>query len=136
MGSLGLYSRLTPMAKLDTQLLQAALVGYQHEQSMIEQKIADIQRQLGSGARRSVGSAPATTTSRKRTMGPAARKRIAAAQKKRWEAYHAAQGTASKPTPRRGKKSTGKRKLSPEGRARIAEAARKRWAALRVVKAS
>ena len=64
----------------------------------------------------------------KRTMSPAARARIAAAQKARWakqksgktEAPKAASnGTSVKP----------KRKISAAGRKAIAEAARKRWAA-------
>jgi cell division septum initiation protein DivIVA len=73
----------------DLSTLQMALVGYQIEQKKIEEKIREIQAQLK-------GRASATTTSNsaassaekpargKRVLSPAARKRIAAAQKKRW----------------------------------------------------
>jgi len=63
---------------------------------------------------------------KKRTMSAAGRKRIAAAQRKRW----AAQKTAGPAAPAK------KRHMSAAGRKRIAEAARKRWAALRAEKAA
>jgi hypothetical protein len=66
--------------------LEAALIGYQHQLELIEAKVADLRRQLG-------GKSPAAATKnagsgRKREMSAAARKRIAAAQKKRWAEYH------------------------------------------------
>jgi hypothetical protein len=71
----------------DTTLLEAALIGYQHQLEQIEGKIADLRRQLGGKT-----SAPAAKTTaapgHRREMSAAARKRIAAAQKKRWAEYH------------------------------------------------
>jgi hypothetical protein len=117
------------MASIDAQTLQAALIGYQHEHSVILQRIAEIQSQLrGAGAGKSTGEKMAG--GRKRVMSAAARKRIAAAQRKRWAAYH--DSTGGKPAAK--KTGSKKRRLSPEGRARIAEAARKRWAAARANK--
>jgi hypothetical protein len=60
-----------------------------------------------------------------RVMSPAARARIAAAQKARWAKFHAAQG--AKPAPA-AKKAGG---ISPEGRARIIAAQKARWAKYR-----
>jgi hypothetical protein len=111
--------RLTKM-KTDYSLLEAALIGYQHQRELLEVKIADIQRQLG--------NAPATVSDekpKKRVMNAAARKRIALAQRKRWAEFHKTKGTPAK-----------KRMMSAEGRERIAEATRKRWAEFRAAKAA
>ena len=66
-----------------------------------------------------------TVNAIKRSMSPAARARIAAAQRKRWAAMRGTSTTkqaAAKPSP-------GKRQMSPAARKKIAEAARRRWAA-------
>ena len=78
---------LTPMKTNDHALLEAALIGYQHQAEQITEKIADIRRQLGG---KPSAAAPKATAApgRKRQMSAAARKRIAAAQKKRWAEYH------------------------------------------------
>jgi hypothetical protein len=105
--------------KTDYSLLEAALVGYQHQRELLAVKIAEIQRQLG--------TAPATgsaETPKKRVMNSAARKRIARAQRKRWAEYHKSQGVPVKK----------KRVMSAEGRERIAEATRRRWAEFRAAK--
>jgi len=67
----------------------------------------------------------------RRTMGPAARKRIAIAQKARWAAKKkptksvaAARDAAPKKVPDK----TPKRVVSPESRKKMAEAQQKRWA--------
>ena len=83
---------------VDTSLLQAALIGYEAERQKIQEKIAEIQRQLnGRGrGRRAGASAPDSPASNRprRTMSAAARKRIAAAQKARWAAYRKKQNAA------------------------------------------
>ena len=68
----------------DIATLQMALVGYQIEKQKIEEKIRDIQAQLkGKYIPSAAGTAKADGAP-KRVLSPAARKRIAAAQKKRW----------------------------------------------------
>jgi hypothetical protein len=67
----------------------------------------------------------------KRTMSADARRRIGAAQRKRWAA---AKGATGMPAKKAGKKA--KRHMSAEGRAAIAEATRKRWEAFRAAKAA
>ncbi len=79
-------------AKQDTEMLTHALLGYEHKKAEIDQKIRDIRSLLGTA--RSAGPVSNTNNSsdaaekpangRKRTLSPEARKRIAAAQKKRW----------------------------------------------------
>lgn len=78
------------MTTQDQTLLEAALIGFQHQADQLAGKIAEIQRQLGG---RTASSAPKTAAAaaapaKKRSMSAAARKRIAAAQKKRWAEYH------------------------------------------------
>jgi hypothetical protein len=68
-------------------------------------------------------TAPAPSTG-KRMMSPAARERIAAAQRARWARQQATDNGVRKPT----------RRMSPEGRARIAAAARARWAKARATR--
>lgn len=71
----------------DVSVLEMALVGYQIERQKIDDKIKEIQAQLKGqkSSAPSVAAAPASAPAKKRrTLSPAARKRIALAQKKRW----------------------------------------------------
>jgi hypothetical protein len=68
----------------DVTTLQMALVGYQYEKQKIEDRIREIEAQL-----KGKHAAPSSATGDKkvgvkRVLSPAARKRIATAQKKRW----------------------------------------------------
>ncbi len=67
----------------DPTTLAMALVGYEIEKQKIEDKIRQIRAQLGG---RSAAAAPGAKGGqrRKRTLSASARKRIAAAQRKRW----------------------------------------------------
>jgi hypothetical protein len=114
----------------DTSILEAALVGLQHQRAEYTAKMDEIRRTLGIRAPRT-SSVPATETAApaKRTMSPAARKRIAAAQRKRWAAVRTAKEAPPKVTPK-------KQKLSAAGRKRIIAATKKRWAAVRAQKAA
>src|SRR5258708_33965933 len=71
----------------DLMTLQMALVGYQAEKQKIEEKISQIQGQLKGkkvSSPSASASAPAEKTRVQRVLSPEPRKRIAAAQKKRW----------------------------------------------------
>jgi hypothetical protein len=75
---------------IDYTLLQAALAGYIAQHRQLEEKIAAIRKQLGGRAKadgfRDTVSVPKR---RPRLLSAAARKRIAAAQKRRWASYRA-----------------------------------------------
>ena len=79
-------------AKQDTDMLTHALLGYEHKKAEIDLKIREIRARLGAGRMATPSSndnEPSSTASkpangRKRTLSVEARKRIAAAQKKRW----------------------------------------------------
>jgi hypothetical protein len=113
---------------IDPDILRAALIGYQQERAQLAQKIADLTRQLG-------GKAGPSTVEGGRTAGMSddGRRRIAAAQRKRWAAQKRAAGAQGK---KAAAKKSGKRRMSAEGRRRIAEATRKRWEAFRAKKAA
>jgi hypothetical protein len=103
--------------RLDADLLEAALAGYQHQYAVLGERIAEITRELGGKAGRSeLGAAGAPA---KRVVSADTRRRMAEAQQRRWS-----------------KRSGKKRNMSSEGRERIAEATRKRWEAYRAQKAA
>lgn len=80
----------------DVATLQMALVGYELERQKIDEKIKEIQSRIG---RRRAPSAAipeiADAAPRKRILSPAARKRIAMAQQRRW-AEHRKKTAAAK----------------------------------------
>jgi len=55
-----------------------ALVGYEMERKRIEERIRDLQSRLGRT------TAPKQSAPKKRTLSASARRRISAAQRKRW----------------------------------------------------
>ena len=118
----------------DPEVLRAALIGYEHHRSLIDEKIAEIKARLAEH-RVTTPAADASAVHTKRTLSPAARRRIAAAQKKRWAAFHAGKGPAAKKAVVT-KKASGKRVLSAAARKRIAAAQKKRWAAFRAKQAA
>jgi hypothetical protein len=73
-----------------------------------------------------------TEDPKKRSMSPAARARIASAQRARWAKARSAAGKTAA-GPKSTAKSSGKKRrvMSPEARAKIAAAQKKRWAKFR-----
>lgn len=79
-------------AKQDTDMLTHALLGYEQKKAEIDQKIREIRGLIGgtrvpsqsSNGSESHTPAEKPASGRKRILSPEARKRIAAAQKKRW----------------------------------------------------
>ena len=83
----------------DSTLLQMALVGYEAERQKIQDKIAEIQRELNGQVRTRRTNTTAADDlpkkSRRGKMSAEARKRIAAAQKKRWAEYRKAKSVGA-----------------------------------------
>jgi hypothetical protein len=119
----------------DIEILQAALAGLQHQASEIQNKMAEICARIG-GSQRSLpaeNSPPPKT----RVLSAAGRRRIAAAQRKRWAAYRkAVRGSITVDGLVSTEPGAGSRRLSPEAKERISEANKKRWAAFRLAKAA
>ena len=78
----------------DVGMLQMALLGFQIEKQRVEAKIQELQAKLK--GKRVVGAASADGTPRKRELSPAARKRIAMAQKRRWAEHRKKAAQAAK----------------------------------------
>ena len=112
---------------IDSSILEAALIGYQHQRDEIDTKMAEIRRQISGQAPQASASAGPVEAPRKRVLNAAARKRMGAAQRKRWAEFKKAKEA---PAPVK------KRRLSAAGRKRIIEAAKKRWAEVRAKKAA
>ena len=74
--------------RLDPAILEAALSGLQQRLSETERQIAEVKSRLRGSVRRAPSAAPAPAKP-KRTMSAAARRRIAAAQKRRWAEFRA-----------------------------------------------
>jgi hypothetical protein len=98
----------------NAELLQAALVGYQHQRAILAERIAVLTRELGGRAGRHAAADTAKP-------GPAVSVR------ERWSESTQSAGTPPKKT---------SRKLSAAGREAIATATRKRWATYRAEKAA
>jgi negative regulator of sigma E activity len=92
---------------VDKIVLEAALVGLEHQKSEIDAKVAEIRRRLrglGTTAKAEPAVAAAPARRRKRVLSPAARKRIAEATKRRWAEYRAQKAAGSKKTGRKPQK--------------------------------
>jgi hypothetical protein len=80
----------------DQELLSAALQGLEAQKKRIEEQISQVQAMLGHRRGRPAGSANTAAApepaARRRQLSPAARKRIAAAQKRRWAEYRKREG--------------------------------------------
>jgi hypothetical protein len=113
------------MARLTNEILTAALTGFEEQKKRIEAQIADLRQMLTGPS--TDGAAPETGKPR-RKMSAAARKRIGAAQRKRWDEARNEAGGASRVGPAPARK---KRKLSAAGRRAIIAATKKRWARVR-----
>ena len=112
-------------ADADYELLRVALAGGEAEIARINAAIREIQAQLGHRVPgRPRASTDGAVAPAKRVMSAAARKRIAAAQRKRWAELKKSQAQAKAAAPK-------KRKLSAAARKKMGDAARKRWAAQR-----
>lgn len=78
----------------DTSLLSAALEGLEAQKKRIEEQINQVQAMLGRRrGRPPANNQPVRKTGGRRPLSPAARKRIAAAQKRRWAEYRKRTGS-------------------------------------------
>ena len=121
-----------PTQKFSSEVLTAAIVGFEAQKIRIDAQIAELRQMLAGG--RTETAAPSDTPKRKRRrkLSAAVRKRIGEAQRKRW----AESKGQSEPLPQAvtSEAPKAKRKLSAAGRKRIIEANQRRWAAAKAAK--
>ena len=106
------------MPPTDHDFLRAALIGYEQHLDEINRRITELRARLGNTAD------GAAAPPKRRTMTLAGRRKIAAAQRKRWAELKSKKAAQEKP----------KRKMSAAARKLIGDAARKRWALLKAKK--
>ncbi|HTW65838.1 MAG TPA: hypothetical protein VME17_14530 [Bryobacteraceae bacterium] len=101
-----------PTRKLTTELIVAAIQGFESQKQRIDLEIAQLKAMLsGSVAKRAATTEPLKR--KRRRMSAAARAKIAEAQRARWQAFHERQ-VSEAPT----KKSAPKQKVSAAAKAK------------------
>lgn len=80
----------------DRELLIAALAGYQLKVKEIEERMAELRKQIAGVSGEPAGKPAASARPRKRRLSAEGRARIIAATKKRWAAVRAAKAAAAK----------------------------------------
>ena len=108
-------------AKLDNEILAAAIEGFEAQKKRIDAQIAEIRQKLTGGTE---PAAKPEAGTKRRKVSAAGRKRMAEAQRKRWAAKKQSGPApkAAKPAPPKAK-----RRISEEGMKRIIAATKKRW---------
>lgn len=85
--------------KLNRDILAAALLGLEERRKHIDAKIAEVRAALQltntPTGKAIAAAAPRPSNRKRRKLSPAARKRIAEGQKKRWAAFRAQKGQES-----------------------------------------
>jgi hypothetical protein len=104
------------MPTTDHNFLRAALAGYLHHLAEMNHRVTELRRRLGN-----TPEGAGAPTAKRRSMSKAARRKIAAAQTKRWANIKQAEAEPAKP----------KRRMSAAARKRIGDAVRRRWAKVR-----
>jgi len=108
-----------PLIKLTSEIVAAAIIGFEVERDRIQVRIAEIRQLLGSPAG---ATTPSETAKPRKKRSAAVRRRMKLAQQLRWkkirEGGEPAQAETAKP----------KRTMSASARKRIAAAQRRRWA--------
>lgn len=110
------------MAKptLNSDILTAALIGFEVQKARIDNQIAEIRSQLDGG--RAEPDAASDSGKPKRKVSAKARRRMAKAQKLRWKKVKQADEPATAETAKQ------KRVMSPSARKAISAAQKARWA--------
>jgi hypothetical protein len=111
-----------PTPKHTKEILTAAISGFEEQKRRIDAQIAGIRAML-SGNGTGPTALPESSERPRRKMGAVGRRKIAAAQRKRWAQAKAGSEPEAPAKP--------KRRLSAAGRAAIIAATKKRWAAKR-----
>ena len=112
--------------KLTTEIITAAILGFEEQKRHIDTQIAELRALLSGGPAETVAMPEGNPPKRK--ISAAARRRMAMGQKARWAKI---KGESEKPAPAKVVAPKTKRKLSAAGRKAISEATKKRWAAKR-----
>jgi hypothetical protein len=120
--------------KLTAEIINAAIAGFEQQKVHIDSQIAELRAMLPGGTAQD-GSKPETITPKRKKFSAAARRKMALAQKARWQRIRgglAPAPAAGAPSPALQKK----RRISPKGLKNIIAATKKRWALKRAAEAA
>src|ERR1035437_7982591 len=107
--------------KLTTEIITAAILGFEEQKRHIDTQIAELRAVLPGGPTEPAARPEPPTRKRKR-FSAASRRKMAMAQKARWAMLR---GESEPPAPAKAPKA--KRRISEEGMKRIIAATKKRW---------
>ena len=120
------------MPNLSTEIIHAAIMGFEEQKRRIDGEIAGLRAMLnGTPAQTATAPVSAEIVAPRRKLSAVARKKMADSQRRRWAAV---KGEPAPEAPAAAPKKA-KRKMSAAGKAAIAAATKKRWAAFRAAKA-
>ena len=102
-----------PVSKLNRNVIEAAILGFQHQKTQIDVQIAELKSMLNGGTAETAAT-PEAAPGKRKIFSAAARRKMAAAQKARWAKI---KGEAEKPAPAPAPKA--KRKLSAAAKAKL-----------------
>jgi len=111
------------MSKLTSEIITAAIEGFQSQNSRIDDQVAELRAML-SGVATQTAAAPEAPTRKRKKFSAAARKRMKEAQQRRWAKIR---GKSGSPAPAAPEPKKQKRRISEEGMKRIIAATKKRW---------
>jgi hypothetical protein len=114
--------------QLTSQIIEAAIKGYEAQKAEIDSQIAELRSMLG-GNSTSSAAMPSETGRPRKKFSAASRRKMAAAQRARYAKLRG----ESEPTEAATTKPK-KRKMSAAGRRAISIATKKRWAAIKAAK--
>jgi hypothetical protein len=83
---------MTKPSSINPEILEAALLGLEAQRAKLSEQIAQVRGMLGGKNSPVVSTTGSPVTPQKRILSADARKRIAAAQKRRWAAFHKERG--------------------------------------------
>jgi len=114
-----------PVSKLNRNIIEAAIVGFEHQKTQIDNQIAELRAML-SGGPAETAATPEAPARKRRKMSAAARKRIGDAVRARWaRVWGDSEKPAPAPKPKRKLSAAAKTKLVANlKKARAAKAAK------------
>jgi hypothetical protein len=115
--------------QLTSQIIEAAIKGYEAQKAEIDSQIAELKSMLDGGSKETAATPSETGKPKRKKFSLASRKKMAAAQRARYARLRG----ESEPTEAEAAKPK-KRKMSAAGRKAIAAAAKKRWKAIKAAK--
>src|ERR1019366_4683922 len=110
--------------KLTNEIISAAIQGFEGQKRQIDDQIVELRAMLSGGHVEPAASGEAAPGRRKK-FSAASRRKMAIAQRKRWQAIKGVSDSSAPPAPKPAKAN---RKLSAAARKAIGDATRERWA--------